>query len=315
MKKTLFPLLLLTGSLLPLGSAQAQQAVPNGPLETWVTRTGDAPTSWLTTDDLIQSVFSGFPTTASVAKSTDKHAGSFAAKLTTFDASLISGPGVLIIGNKAGDVLNANSLLELGGLPYTSRPATMQFYYKSSGTITSPDDRPLAGVMLTKTINGTRRVVAKGELLLTAAATYTLANVPLVYQAGFAPDSIHIAFGSGDYDNGNNYTTGNALYVDDVVLTGTVAATRDARLQAAVTVFPNPSATGLFALAAGSEPALLNGPFTVTDALGRVVAQQSAQPANASGRRVVDLGAQPAGVYSLRLDTPRGPVVHQLLIP
>lgn len=314
MNKTILsvPLLLAT-SLLALGTAHAQQVVPNGSMETWVVRNGDAPAQWRTTDDLLNDFLPGFPLTGAVSKSTTFHGGSFAARLANSTSLIGTVPGFMVLGNSLGDVSTIDSLVQLGGLPYTSRPARMQFYYKFTGTIASPDDRPLARVQLTKTTGGVRQVVADGRLYLAAAANYTVADFPLRYRLGIVPDSVHIAFGSADFD-ASNFTTGNALFVDDILLTGNVTATRDAQLQAALNAYPNPSNTGLFMLASTSETALLSSPFTVTDALGRVVLHQPAEQTTSSSARTVDLRQQPAGVYSLRLDTPRGPVVKQLLI-
>lgn len=308
--------LLLAAGLLSLGTARAQQAVPNGALETWVTRNGgDAPAQWLTTDDALQQAIPipGLPASGTVIKSTVAHGGGFAAQLSNQSFPAVGTvPGLILLGNRLGNINRTDSLEQLGGLPFTTRPVQMQFYYRFTGTVATPADRPVASVLLTKTSGGVQQVVAAGRLYLpTTATSYTLATIPLKYKAGFAPDSIHIAFGSGDF-NDTDFTTGNTLLVDDVTLTGIVAATRDAQLQAAVSVYPNPSASGRFTLDAAQEPALLAAPLTVTDALGRVVLRQAV--ASAAGRRVVDLGQRPAGVYSLRLDTPRGPVVHQLLI-
>ncbi|GAA3965837.1 T9SS type A sorting domain-containing protein [Hymenobacter antarcticus] len=307
-----FPLLLAAG-LLTLSTTHAQQAVPNGAMETWLTRNGgEAPAQWLTTDDALQVGLPGFPVTNAVSKSTDKRGGSFAARLVNTNTLAGPVPGFMALGTNLNTLLTADSLVELGGLPYTTRAARMQFYYKFSGTIADPDDRPVARVQLTKTTGGVRRVVASGQRYLTAAATYTLTDFPLVYRLGIAPDSVHIAFGSGDFDGGN-FTAGNTLLVDDIALTGTVTATRDAQLQAAVSAYPNPSATGLFTLST-SETGLLAAPFSVTDALGRVVLRQAAEQASAAPVRTVDLRSQSAGVYCLRLDSPRGPVVKQLVI-
>jgi len=320
MKTTLLSFsLLLAAGLLTASTTHAQQAVANGTLETWATRNGgDVPTQWLTTDDAVQQVLSGLPATGAVTKSTDRHAGSFAAKLTTAQTLISLVPGVVAIGTKLGNFIGGTSFDALGGLPYTSRAARMQFYYKFTGTIATPADRPVASVSLTRTVGGVRQTVASGSVYLTPAATYTLGDLPLTYTAGTTPDSIHIAFSSADYNVGiagfNSFTAGNTLFVDDIVMVGTVTATRDPQLQAAVSVYPNPSTNGRFTLAAAKEASLLTGAYTVTDALGRVVAQQAAAPANATGSRPVDLRTQPAGVYSLRLDTPRGPVVQQLLI-
>lgn len=304
--------LLVAAYLAAPQASHAQQAVPNGALDTWTTRNGgEAPAQWQTTDDVLNTVLPGYPATAAVQKSTSAHAGSFAAQLTNRNGLQGSVPGFLFLGNATGSIFRVDSLDELGGLPYTSRAARLQFYYKFTGTVNQPSDRPTAAIMLTRTVAGVRTVVASGKrYLASSAAGYTLADIPLTYRQGYAPDSVHIAFGAGDY-NENSFTAGNSLSVDDVTLTGTVTATRDAQLQAAVSVYPNPSATGLFTLAASAEAALLAAPLTVHDALGRVVLQQAAAPANAS-TRTIDLRPQAPGLYSLRLDTSRGPLVYQL---
>ena len=314
MKKILLlsPVFLAAHLLSPL-VGQAQQVVPNGPLETWTTRNGsDAPVQWQTTDDVLRLSLQNLPPTGTVIKSSDMHGGSYAAKLTNVNiATLGQVPGFLSLGNSLGNLNRVDSLENLGGLPYTSRAARFQFYYKFAGTITQASDRPKAAIRLTRTVGGVRTVVAYGRKYLTLPATgYTLADIPLTYRQGYAPDSIHITFGSGDYEE-NNFNPGNTLYIDDVALTGTVSAARDPQLQAAVNVYPNPSATGLFALTAAREATLLAGPLVVTDAVGRVVLRQPAAPAS-TDTRTVDLRQQPVGLYSLRLETPRGPLVYQL---
>lgn len=297
--------------LLPI-VGRAQQAVPNGQFETWTVRNGgDAPVQWQTTDDVLNLSPVKISSTGAVTKSTDMHTGSFAAKLTNINTKQGEVPGFLFLGNSLGNIFAVDSLEDLGGLPYTARPARLQFYYKFAGAITQPSDRPTVAVMLTRTAGGVRTVVASGKKYLTLPATaYTLADIPLTYRQGYAPDSVHITFGSGDY-NENNFNPGNTLFVDDVVLTGTVSATRDPQLQAAVSVYPNPSSTGVFTVTASREAALLAGSLIVTDAVGRVVLRQPAAPTN-TDTRSVDLHQQPAGLYSLHLDTPRGPVTYQL---
>ena len=316
MKKTLLlSSAFLAAHLLSPVVGRAQQAVPNGQFENWTTRNGgDAPVQWQTTDDVLSLSIPKFSTTGTVIKSSDMHAGSFAAKLTNVNiANLGEAPGFLSLGNSLGNLNRVDSLENLGGLPYTSRAARFQFYYKFAGTITQASDRPKAAIRLTRTVGGVRTVVAYGRQYLTLPTTgYTLADIPLTYRQGYAPDSIHITFGSGDYEE-NNFNPGNTLYLDDLALTGTVTATRDPQLQAALSVYPNPSSTGLFAITAAREAELLAGPLTVTDAVGRVVLHLPAAPAS-TDTRSVDLRQQPAGLYSLRLDTPRGPLMYQLQV-
>ncbi|WP_167856543.1 T9SS type A sorting domain-containing protein [Hymenobacter metallicola] len=294
-------------SLLALSAAQAQ-ALPNGTLETWETRAISlAPAGWFTFDDVLAS--SGFPLAAgTTTRSTDKHAGTYAARLESKTNTLldVTFPGVLGLGTSPN--IDADFP---GGIPFTSRPASMQFYYKLTVPATSADAAG-AQVVLTKWDGARSNVVAGGVIQLAPTSSYTLSTVPLQYQSSVAPDSIRILFVTGTQ---STPTAGTVLFIDDVVMTGTATPTVDAARNAAVTVYPNPSADGLFTLSTTREASWTGAAYTVSDVTGRTVLQQPAAPANATGPRTVDLRGQRAGVYTLRLNTPEGPVVHKLLIP
>jgi|GEM_PF-1098949 len=323
MKKRLFSLAATALSLLTALTSSAQTStVPNGNLNAWQTRsTVEVPQDWTTTDEAIKaSPFGFFYATSTTTKATDSRTG-FAARLETKTDPVVSGiiggpvPGALFLGRVTVAELqsfignpNANGLSALGGLPFTARATNMQFYYKLTGANAAPDSA-YALVSLTRTVAGTVQTVAVGSLRLLPAATYTLGNIPLFYTSTLAPDSVHIAFASGV---ARNRTAGTTLLVDDVVMTGTVSSTRDAQLTAALQVYPNPNASGVFTLAArGRETALNQADLTVMDALGRVVARQSATRTTTA--RTLDLQAQPAGLYTLRLETPNGFVVQKLM--
>jgi trimeric autotransporter adhesin len=74
-----------------------------------------------------------------------------------------------------------------------------------------------------------------------------------------------------------------------------------------LTVFPNPS-QGAFRVTIGADLTVTRA--TLTDALGRTVAT----PTLTSGTTDVQLGALPAGVYSLRLLTNAGPLTRRIVI-
>ncbi|KAA9338177.1 T9SS type A sorting domain-containing protein [Hymenobacter busanensis] len=306
MKRLLLPLL----AFLTLGaSASVAQTmpVPQGTLENWVTRNGaEAPQGWQTTDDLIAGVF-GLPiTSGTVAKSTDKHGGTFAAKLETKTAPLIGTvPGLLILGNS----LNLSSDFP-GGAPFTSRPANMQFYYKLAGASAVADSASIS-VFLTKTTAGVTQEVAYGDMYFRQlASSYTLATVPLTYSSAVAPDSIRILISTGD---ANTITVGTSLLIDDVVMTGTATPARDAKhTDNLLAVYPNPSTGGKFALDARQQPALLNAAYTVTDITGRTVLQQAAT--TGASTRTIDLSNQPAGIYTLRVAAAEGSLVRRLIV-
>lgn len=295
------------------------QTVPNGGFETWVTRSNlEVPQSWTTFDEAIEaSPLGSFYSSVTTTKNAGSRTGAFAARMeTTLDpllgALLGPAPGAVLLGRVDVDGVGSASedldISDVGGLPYTVRSANMQFYYRLTGPNALPDSA-YALVALTRTVGGNVQTIASGALRLQPAANYTLATVPLTYRSSLTPDSLHIAFASGV---ASAPTAGTVLFVDDVVMTGTVASTQDAALAAALNIFPNPSTNGVFTVAAsGRESDLTNATLTVRNMLGSVVLQQ---PAGRAGRaRTLDLQAQPAGIYTLRLDTPSGFVVQKLV--
>ena len=314
----LLPFLLLDFGL-ALGQASAQ-TIPNGTLDTWATRNSvEAPTNWLNTDDAIAASPFGalFPIriqTGTVTKTTDFQQGTFAARLESKAVALVSGlvaPGLLALGNKP----SAKSTYP-GGLPFTSRPASMQFYYKLTGTNIA-GDKPSAGVQLTRTVNGKQEPIAVGVLTFTTTAdNYTLATVPLVYTSAAAPDSIHIAFASGTNVSiemvQSSLTAGTVLTIDNVTMVGVATPNRTALAARGLSVYPNPSTDGVFELEA-DEPALRAAPYAVLDITGRVVRTATAA-APTTAPRTIDLRGQAAGLYTLRLTTPNGAVVQKLVV-
>jgi hypothetical protein len=302
MKKLLY--LLMTGWLvLGFGAAWAQ-GLPNGGLETWTARGGttESPQGWYSSDELYGG--QGLPLAlGTVTKSTDRQAGSFAAKIESKAYFGTAFPGLLVLGDRFRP-----SAYGLSGVPYTGRPGRLQFWYKLA---TAANDTAGVYVVLTRGGGDAMQAVAGYADLLPARATYGQASVPLAYFSGLTPDTLRLFFVAG---NGQNVGV-STLYVDEISLQGTATAVAPARLQTALSIYPNPSADGEFQLASLSEPAVATAPYEVTDAAGRLVARQAAVTLNqASGRRV-ELHGQPAGVYLLRLSTPEGPLTRKLLIP
>ena len=303
MKKTLYQLTFAALSLCAAATASAQ-SLPNANFENWAERHGsEQPVDWSTTDDWLHELGTPF-VTETVSKTAEKHNGSFAVKLENkLLGGLVPVPGMLSVG-KVPD-FGAD---ELGGIPFTSRPSHFQFHYKQTGTNIAADSAHVV-VALTRTVNGRREVVAGADsLLLAGPSTYTLMRLPLQYQSRLAPDSVFVLFQSA---MGENYTVGNALYLDGIAFTSDVTAARDAKLAAALQVYPNPSTSGLFTLTTqGHDASFAQASLTVTDAQGRTVLRQAASGAQS---RTLDLQHQPAGFYLLRLDTPQGFVVRRLV--
>ena len=291
-----------------LAFAAPAQTIPNGTLDTWTSRpNGDSPTGWLTVDDLAAEIFGAplpFPTNT-IRKTAASHGGAFAAQLQTQTIPGFAGavPGGLILGTRA----NTNPDFP-GGIPFTGRPARLEFYHKLSGAQALADSATVK-VFFTATVNGVSTEVGGAAYLFrNLAAAYTLVSVPIAYSSSIRPDSVRMVFSTGD---AVTVHVGTVLTVDDVAFTGTATATRDAALNAAVAIAPNPSPDGRFRLLA-DEAALLAAPLTVLDATGRVVLHE-AVPAVAATSRILDLGALPGGIYTVQLVTPRGLLTRKLV--
>ena len=288
----------------------AQQAIPNGSFENWARRgPTEAPTGWITTDD-IAGVQLGGPlpvSTNTVVKSTDRRGGSFAARLQTQNfLGQVVVPGILLLGSR----LNIDDDFP-GGIPYTSRPARLQLYYKLSSAAATADSA-LVRMALTRTVNGNLQVIGSAVQVLAPQASYTLLDVPLTYLLPIVPDTLRMLITSGSV---KTPTAGTLLFIDDISLTGTVQAAKNPALEAALNVYPNPSPNGEFQLSSVAQPAVATAPYTISDAAGHVVRTAPAAPLRMATGRPVELRGLPAGVYLLQLQTPEGPLMRKLLLP
>ncbi len=311
MKIPLHLVLAAAFSCLALAPAHAQ-TVANGDFETWAVRNGnDSPTGWLTTDDVAMSLLPIPLATGTFTKTTDAHSGTYAVRLETKTTLLGVLPGAVGIGTKVGADITVP-----GGVPFTTRPAQLQFYYKLSGPQpATASNGAFAQVALTRTTNGSIQVIATAkQVLTTVTSTYVLAQVPLTYTSSASPDSLRLVFSSGiiSLSAGATATAGTVLQVDDVAFTGTVTATRDAALSAALTVSPNPSPDGRYVLAA--PPTLLSAPLAVLDATGRVVWREDAR-SQLAATRALDLKGLASGLYTLQVFANQGLLTKKLLVP
>jgi Secretion system C-terminal sorting domain len=290
----------LCGNLQP---ATAQN-VPNGGFENWTTQgTVEYPNNWLTTDAISAGQGSPF-SLGTVTKSTERHSGSFAAKMESKTLFGVTLPAFLVLGSR---FINSNTF-GIGGIPFTGRPGSLQFWYKL--TVAANDS---AGVYFVLTRGGgtTAQVIGAAAAILPARTGYSQFSLPVSYAAGLAPDSLRLFFVCGT----SGVAASSTLWVDDLALSGAVAAAASAATQATLSIYPNPSTSGEFVLASLQNPAVATAPLRLYDAQGRLVRQQPAAPLNEAHGRSVDLRGMPAGVYLLHLSTPDGSLTRKLLIP
>jgi len=94
----------------------------------------------------------------------------------------------------------------------------------------------------------------------------------------------------------------------------TVLATRNAALQSALNVYPNPSTSGVFKVDLGTE-LKAGAQLTVVDALGRQVAAQTLTASTIGSRTMsLDLSNQKTGVYTLQVRTDAGIATQKVVI-
>ncbi|MBD2769521.1 T9SS type A sorting domain-containing protein [Hymenobacter sp. BT664] len=305
MKSIFHPLLALAAVVGLLAPAQAQ-TFPNNSFDTWATRNGaEAPDGWRTTDDVIQDSLRIRLITNTVVKTNvvQSASGPFAAQLQTKSLLGQTIPGIVILGPTTKRRAQVP-----GGIPFTGRPAALEFYYQLSGA-EALANKPAALVQLTRWVNGRTQVVANaGYYFTTLTNTYTRVYLGLNYQSALVPDSVSIVFISGSVQP---LSTSTVLRIDQVSFTGTATATRDAALAGTISAAPNPSPSGRYVLSS-PEASLLAGPLAVRDALGREVHREDA-PRLAATSRTLDLSELPAGLYTVQLFTPRGLVTRKLV--
>ena len=118
-------------------------------------------------------------------------------------------------------------------------------------------------------------------------------------------------------DNGAGYAgsfTSNTTQDGGIYKTSNVLPTRSAVVQKALSVYPNPSASGVFTmdLSSGIKAGTV---VTVADMLGREVYRSELNNAAISARSaMVDLSKQKSGVYTLEVRTAEGNAQQKLVI-
>ena len=94
----------------------------------------------------------------------------------------------------------------------------------------------------------------------------------------------------------------------------TVLGTRNAALQSALNVYPNPSTSGVFKVDLGSD-LKAGAQLTVVDALGRQVAAQTLTATTIGSRTInLDLSNEKTGVYTLQIRTDAGIATQKVVI-
>lgn len=222
---------ILSLALFSVCSVNAQY-LTNGGFESWSNQIiYQTPNNWFTFNQLAIGA-----TPTPVAKVTDAHSGSFAAKLSStvisFGGSSDTIPGFMIYGDY--DIAGGGN----PGVPFTFRPDSIVGYYKSN---LIGGDSASVYVFLSKydNVSGNSNGIGFCDNYITQnATTYTRFSFPIEYDpiTSALPDTLTLGFGIG----AQTFNIASTVTFDDVQLVYNVSSV-DELAQASFNVFPNPA--------------------------------------------------------------------------
>lgn len=208
---------------------------PNGDFEDWVSFSSEEPDSWLSSN-----IFTLGSSGLTVEKTPDSHTGNWAAKITS-DLTIWNDTLGFITNGIMGD--NGPE----GGMPVNNIPDVLSGYYKYSPV---GNDTAIAGMTLYRYNEdlGISEILDSAFILLPPVSNYTYFEIPVAYNVWPEPDTVNIAFGSGNFDKGQFVGLGSTLWIDDLSITykPSLVGLDENEMQNPVEVFPNPAHQKLF---------------------------------------------------------------------
>lgn len=263
---------------------------PNGDFEDWIDLSAEEPDDWRTTN-----VFTIPASSTSVSKSTDSHSGSYAAKIESQVTNWGDTLGFITNGYIADDG-------PAGGMPVEDIPAMLTGYYKYAPT---GQDTALAGLTLYhyNPATGSTDVLENAFIKLPPASDYTYFEIQVDYYSLPEPDTVNIAFGSGNFDEPGAFIgLGSTLIVDDIDITFKphIVSVADQPAGSEAKIYPNPVRETLFIEIKNvlHQPAEL----VLFNAEGHIVYSKTIRDPGVSALQVDPL---PAGLYFYRLNIGR----------
>lgn len=285
------PVITFFAAMLMLNAASAQTVVFSD-METWRTpsvgfpaTTLDAADGWRCPDSLAHaySFIVGTPS-RQLYKSTDKHGGSYAARIVTQNQGST-------LGDLAGVLTNAVINLDIVNQDFTLSGGTTLYgrvNFVNAWLKYNPSGGDSATVIVSSIIkggkaNGEDSVIGSGLHYITASQPYTLVSVPIDYGTNTAsPNALQIIFTS----SGGQATVGSELFIDDVSYSIFPAGVGNVNNDAKFVVAPNPASTKLQLQSEGKVRFML---YSVTG--------QQLLSADVNGSTSVDVSSLTAGTY------------------
>lgn len=274
-------------------SAMAMGQVPNGSFETWSNYTSlitgitvDQPDNWDTPDRLAADL--GITDRLTEKESTEVQDGSFAAKMTSKELTVLGSPldvpGTVTTGKLDFDFATFTPSIS-GGYPYTGRPDDLTGYYEYA-----PAGTDTAYIGITLTSNG--NVVGGGSFTATSATVgYQMFDITLTYFLPDDPDTLFIiASSSASF---SSVSPGSEFYLDNLKFTGASGVAGWTALGIKPDVYPNPANNTINISDPKDYPVMIE----MYNLQGQRVASQELQP----DMNAIDISSFSGGLYTYRI--------------
>jgi hypothetical protein len=206
------------------------QYLTNGGFESWSNQIiYQTPNNWFTFNQ-----FAVGSTPTPVAKVTDAHSGSFAAKISStiisFGGSNDTIQGGILYGDF--DIAGGGS----PGVPFQSRPDSIVGYYKSN--LLSGDSAMIQVLLGNSPSTSSNQTGFCFGYITQNASTYTRFSFPIIYDPAItiAPDTLFLAIGLGS----QNFNLASTITVDDIQFVYNTAGV-DEIVNSLFKFYPNPA--------------------------------------------------------------------------
>lgn len=191
---------------------KAQTSIPNGGFENW--DNANKPTSWDGSNISVPPIVNYKVIFQEI---TDPYNGSYSVKLLSKEYSTAGVtrvvPAFITLG-KFWFTISPQAGGYKGGIPFTGRPDSVKFYYKSS----------VAGNDMAhftfESWKGNHTTLVGGDTtyLPSSTSSWTMMEVPITYHSALNPDSLNIVFSASNLYNENNIADLSTLWIDDVTM-------------------------------------------------------------------------------------------------
>ncbi len=283
----------VTGSTITvddIGLIGVSTSYPNHGFENWTNYSSEEPEDWFTSN-----IFSLSLGTNSVVKSTDSYEGDNSIRIQSTLTSWGDTLGFITNGTFGEDG-------PTGGMPVDSVPDILSGYYKYEPVGT---DTALVRMTLYRFNQniGMSEVLEDKIIKLPPASEYTYFEMQSDYFSLQVPDTLNIAFGSGNFDdNGSFIGLGSTLYLDALDITyrvNTVGTINPVALDI-VHFYPNPASKAIYFEVAETSTEVAE--IAIIDSKG-IVLYADKYHLSPRQKNKIDITHLPSGFYFVKLNS------------